>query len=163
MELSIEVASMEDFEYYYKLKSEKTAIYWGGWQNKPDKEILKKHFNKFLQGGVYENKLYVIKDNKVIGFINEIPHESDELIKNKVNISISIGIFEKERNKNYGQRALELFVKMKKNVEAYIREDNIASQRSFGKAGFIKTHDKKRVNINNLNKSIWMEKWIIKK
>ena len=48
------VKSIEDFEDYYLIKSDPTAILWSGFSTAPDKEKLKDHF-MYLIGSQDDN------------------------------------------------------------------------------------------------------------
>lgn len=86
------------------------------------------------------------------------------MLYNKINqeYEVSIGIFEKYRGCGYATLGLKNIVDrfFREKFIAWIREDNISSQRAFIAAGFIKSDDRKILPIRNKHIDVQMDKYI---
>ena len=156
----LKLAKLDDFDEYYKLKSDESNIYWTGWSSKPDYDNLKKFFNKTITN-IKTNKdrrIYLAyEDNEIIGYIY-IDYVDDDTF------ALSPAISSEYQGKGYGKQIIGLGIKEGlnlgfKNMEAYIREDNIASQKCFEYNGAHKTDIVKNLYIENKNQDIKMIKY----
>ena len=158
--MKLELAKIEDFDEYYKLKSDESNIYWTGWSSKPDYDNLKKFFNKTITNikTNKDRKIYLAyEDNKAVGYIY-IDYVDDDTF------ALSPAISSEFQGKGYGKQIVGLGIKEGlnlgfKNMEAYIREDNIASQKCFEYNGAHKTDISKNLYIENKNQYIKMIKY----
>lgn len=65
MALILKEGRQEDFESYYNLKCEYTAVLFGGFSAPPDKEILRTHFNKLITDQNNDVVFFSIYDNSI--------------------------------------------------------------------------------------------------
>ena len=71
----------DDLTFYYDLKCEPTAIFWGGFSHKPDFEGLKDHYNKLISGAISGKDLYILEDNDLpVGYL-QLTHNNDKEIE----------------------------------------------------------------------------------
>lgn len=128
----------EDFEFYYNIKSEKSSVYWGGFDTKPSYEKLQKYYRKLINGEI-NRKLYIMfADTNPAGYL--------QLAKNAENkYEISYGVSEKYRGNGYGSYIISYAKNIVANKNAYligyVREDNVASIKCFRKNGFRKSRE----------------------
>lgn len=158
--MELKFAKIDDFDEYYKLKSDDSNIYWTGWSNKPNYENLKKFYIETINNlkSIKDRRIYLAYvDNKVVGYIY-IDYIDDDTF------ALSPAINSEYQGKGYGKQIIELGIQegLKlgfKNMEAYIREDNVVSQACFEHNGAHKTDISKDLYIENLNKTIKMIKY----
>lgn len=135
--LYLKEASIEDFEFYYSLKSEKSAVYWSGFPNKPDYNNLNDFWHKLLENKQNNRKIFILfEDSLPLGYI--------QTIEDDTGIELAMGIVEAARGKGYGAAVINLAVQrcgVGKTLFSYVREDNIASIKSFEKNKFIATEN----------------------
>lgn len=136
--LSAKKGTLEDYEFYYKMKCEKSAVYWSGYEDTPDYNRLKEHYNRLILDRKKETEIYFITDDGCnVGYVQVSNNSEDEG-------ELAVGISEKGRGNGYGTFAIETGLQIcqdnnKKVVISYIREDNIASQKMCEKNGMTKT------------------------
>ena len=158
--MKLTIAKIEDFDEYYKLKSDDSNIYWTGWFNKPDYDNLKRFYIETINNlkTIKDRRIYLAyEDNKVVGYIY-IDYVDDDTF------ALSPAISSEYQGKGYGKQIIDLGIQegLKlgfKNMEAYIREDNIASQKCFEYNGAHKTDTSKNLYIENKNQDIKMVKY----
>lgn len=132
------VTSIDDFEDYYRLKADETAVFWSGFETSPKKDLLLTHFQKILLNDSIS--IYYLKDkssNLLIGYVQV-------LLKENNTIEVSHSILSNYQNKGYGTMIYNLLIieAMKCNYEkiiAWVSEKNTPSIKNFIKNGFIKT------------------------
>lgn len=128
-------AREKDFDFYYKLKCEESSIYWSGFAGKPDKIQLFEFWENITNERISGRSIYVLfVDNSPVGYIQVV--EEDE------RYGLSIGITEMARGSGYGSKIIQLAINKIGNRHkyfCYIREDNVASIKSFERNGFNKT------------------------
>ena len=146
-----------DFDFYYMLKCEDEAVYWGGWKSKPLRSKLLEVYEKLINCPPHKNYLDVVcGDCGQVGYI-QYSYRADS-------VELSIGIMQKYCGRGIASKAIRLACRgFNGKIIAYIREDNIASQRAFQKCGFVKKESSELRYIENLNKYIYMELWIFEK
>lgn len=155
------LAKIENYDEYYKIKSDENNIYWTGWSNKPNYDNLKNFFVDTISNliTIKDRRIYLAyENNTVIGYIY-IDYIDDETF------ALSPAISSEFQGKGYGKQIIGLGIKegLKlgfKNMEAYIREDNIASQKCFEYNGANKTDIYKSQYIENKNQDIKMIKYL---
>lgn len=156
----LSLAKLDEFDEFYKIKIEKNNIFWTGWANEPDYLKLK----NFYDNCIYNLK--TIKDRRIY-----LAHDKDAVVGyvyidyvNNDTFAVSPAISSNFQGKGLGKKLIELVIKegLKlgyKNMEAFIREDNIASQKIFEFNGVHKTEIYKDVYIENQNRNIKMYKY----
>ena len=153
-------ARMDDFIYFYEIKSEEDNLFWCGYINKPIVGNLLSFWNKYIQDNNERTIFMIIVNNKPCGYVY-VDYKS----QNKVELSIGVSI--KCSGKGIATKAIkEIVLKMQKHriseIFAYIREDNIKSERVFAKSGFVKTSLYNKVKLENSLDEIKLFKWIYK-
>lgn len=102
--VSIRNASMDDFEFFYKLKCEDTNIFWTGHDKKPDRECLLSFFKESIERANDSNsrKIYIIEDDGLkVGHLYIIPEEENIF-------ELSTAVLEKCWGKGYAKKAIAL-------------------------------------------------------
>lgn len=158
--MKIELAKINDFDEYYKLKTDDNNIYWTGWLNKPNYDNLKNFYFETIsnQKSIKERKIYLAYENdRVIGYLY-IDYVNNDTF------ALSPAISSEYQRKGYGKEIIKLGIQegLKlgyKNMEAYIREDNIASQKCFEYNGAHRTNEYKKMFLKNKNQEIKMIKY----
>lgn len=185
-QISLRKAKIDDFDFFYSIKSEKSNIYWTGHDKKPDAFSLKIWF----EGQINSEKrlIYIIYLNDVkVGYsyldiitdsiietegLEKILESPKTLIdnsyinkKDKVIIEISIGISEVYQNQGLGNFAIETLLKLIKNeykffkIICWILENNVTSQKIFKKNSFYPTIDVRNQYIPCDDKTYQMRKY----
>lgn len=147
MDIKICRCTEADFQSYFEHKSEKSDIYWNGFESAPDKVGLKKAYMSRIceisgEPGT-KNIVGIYADGEYAGYLQFtfLKKEADSGME----IELGIGIREKYAGRHIGKYAVS-------NAYAYleglgitaelysrIRDDNRASQKCFEGAGFLKT------------------------
>lgn len=155
------LAKNEDFDFYYNLKCEESAIYWGGFEKAPDRENFHNHFNKIVTGNYDERQLlFALDSNFLVGFLQLTRNTDSEY-------EISYGVSEHYRGHGYGYAILEyakkIIVQMERKVSliGYVRYDNIASIKCFQYNGFLRCDefDERFFPIDGEKKKMYLWKW----
>lgn len=153
-------AKEEDFPYYFDLKSEKSDMYWMGFEKAPDREKLFRIFKGRMKT---ENPQIGEKRIKII-VSDEVPAGYVQCTFNEEEIELGIGISEKNQNCGIGTAALKLILQDYENdkriIFARIRDDNLASQKIFQKNGFKPTEIVEELFYPYVNKVIPVRKYI---
>ena len=155
------LANINEYDYFFQLKKEKSNLFWTGWNEEPNYLSLKSFFENVINNNKTkkDRKIYLVhEDNEIVGYIY-IDYVDD------ATFHISPGISEKCQGKGYGKKAIDLALKEGirlgfNKAEAYIREDNIASRSCFEKCGFIETNKYENKFIPNQNKEIKMIRYL---
>lgn len=150
------VKSIEDFEDYYLIKSDPTAILWSGFSTAPDKEKLKDHF-MYLIGNHDDNLenrggdkiLVYLKDeetNKVMGY-DLMTRIDDETIE-----SSGHSILSNYQGKGFGTVLYKLLVNLARDLgykkfTVWISENNIGSIKNVERNGFVRTNEFRKVKL----------------
>ena len=131
--IEIRNANKEDFDFYYSLKSEKTAIYWSGFDHAPDKGNMEDFWKKNVVNHSGNRDILILSDNGIDVGYSQITHGGEEL-------EYAMGVCEEYRGMNYGGKLIKETAKLYPGTTmiSYVREDNIASQRCLEKNGFIR-------------------------
>lgn len=156
----LELAKLDKYDDYYKLKADDSNVFWTGWSNKPDYENLKKFYIETIKNlkTIKDRRIYLAyEEDKCIGYIY-IDYVDDDTF------ALSPAIGSEFQGKGYGKQIIGLGIQegLKlgfKNMEAYIREDNIASQKCFEYNRAHKTDISKKLFIENKNQEIKMIKY----
>lgn len=145
------ITSEQDFEEYFLIKSEPTAVAWSGFKKKPERDTLLAHFK-----GLLANKdihLYFLYDQSVgenIGYAQfnvegDVLHWAGYSIKGKY------------QGKAYSRKLIVLAYDVarkasSKKITGWISENNHAAVRWATGYGTIKTQDCKKVYLEALNR-----------
>lgn len=157
----LKLATLEKFDEFYKLKVDDSNVFWTGWANKPNYEKLKEFYTKIINNlkTTKDRRIYLAyEENKCIGYIY-IDYVDEDTF------ALSPAISSEVQSKGYGKKLIGLGIKEGlnlgfKKMEAFIREDNIASQKCFEYNGAHKTDTYKEIYIENQNKEIKMIKYL---
>lgn len=157
--MDIRKAELQDFDFFYKIKSEDDNIFWCGHDAKPDRNNLKVFWSKYVPYNV-SREIYIIREmDSSVGYIYIDFIDSDE-------IEVSIGVSSEYSGRGIGTKALKLITtnlqEDYKSIFAYIREDNIRSEKIFTKANFIKTDAEKRILHTKKTDVMILNKWVYK-
>lgn len=161
IKIDIREAELQDFEDFYRIKSEKSHIYWSGFKTRPNREVLLSWYkNNIIENN--KKKIYFIANNindNIIGYLYVESLDNNEY-------EITIGVSEKYSGFGYASEALINGFnkyKLKENAIfiAWIRDDNIASVKAFEKAGFVRTNDDQIKQLND-NSAYHMIKFLKK-
>lgn len=138
------VTSINDFEDYYRIKSDETAILWSGFKSAPNKDKLLKHFEKLLTECFPKGDIlvYLKEDNtnQLIGYdlLTKIDEDTIE--------SSGHSILTEWQGKGYGTELFKLLVNFTrqlgyKKFTGWISEKNIGSIKNVEKNGFVRTEE----------------------
>ena len=93
--MNIRKATPRDFEFYYSLKCEKTAVYWGGFDKAPQYDVLSSHFHKLISGQICNRTFYIAEDDQQsVGYLQLSRN-------NEAEIEIGYGVSERFSGKGY--------------------------------------------------------------
>lgn len=137
--LSIKVASLDDFDFYYKLKCEYSSVYWSGYNEKPSHDSLKDFWDNIIEENDSNRSIYILfDDNMPVGYVQTVDDGQET--------ELSMGIVEAARGKGYGTEIIRLLIKEKgnRNYYSFVREDNFPSEKCFINNGFKKTEVSRR-------------------
>lgn len=151
--LYLKEATLDDFSFFYQIKCETENIYWCGYIEKPKEENLLNFWNKTLNQEGKKRRIYICKvQDHPVGYIY-----LDKIKEN--NYEISVGISDSETGKGYGREAVRQATLMAESeaadsILAYIREDNIRSQKLFERIGFQRQNQFRVLSLENGDKEI---------
>ena len=156
--VTLRLAEKDDFDFFYKLKSEASNIFWTGHDSPPDRDGLQKYFDNILayQDEKLARKIYVILyNNSPVGTIYLIPSGSSE------EFEIAPAVAEEHWGKGIARQAISLSLSLGKELGlrkmvTTIREDNISSLRAFQACGVHITDLYHMVYIPGLKKEVKM-------
>lgn len=152
---NLSMARADDFEFYYRLKSEPSSVYWSGFSGQPDKASLRGFWNKNIEIQNNERQILILfKNDDPLGYVQANFYNNS--------IELSMGILEEYRGKGFGSliigKALEHF-KDTSCFFSFVREDNFASKNCFLKNGFIKRDGSKKQYYPIDDKEYLMERY----
>lgn len=159
--VTIRLAKNDDFEFFFKLKSEDFNIFWAGGADKPERKNLEKFFYGAVKNAALKEKrkIYIIENelNKKVGHLYINPDGSD--------YELACAICSEFCGKGYAKLAIKAGLAEGerlgfKRMVSYIREDNIASMKAYGSCGVNITDEFKEVYIPGLEKNVKMFKII---
>lgn len=142
--IEIKKATMLDFDFYYKVKSEPDNIYWTGHSKAPNYEELKKWYYNII---MYSNKkkIYIpFYQGQRIGYLYVD-------IKDKNVVDLPIGISKKYQGTGLAYYVIKEFMKLvirdydNPKFVGWIFRNNLASQMLFRANGWIATQETKKV------------------
>ena len=136
--------SKELYDQYFAIRSDRTDIYWNGYDSPPDYDSFREIYLSRLSSARFtepeDRRLYLIRlktdaEPKTVGFA--------QLIKHSDSVEIGYTVVEEYQRRGIATEALRLAIELAKehseNICVKIRDDNIASQGVAKKNGFIPT------------------------
>lgn len=158
-EVDLVKATLEDYDFYYNLKCEKTNIYWSGFLTRPDYD----GFKDWYENNVIKNKIsfyFITHNNLKVGAIYY------RIIDENHCNYLGLAVTEKVEGRGIGTLAVSKFLEhirrtypKCKIIDVNIRIDNFASQKVHEKLGFRKTGETEDVYLESEGKNIAMEYW----
>ena len=138
--IRLKPSALGDFDDYYAIRCGESDIYWMGFDGPPERMVMEKVFkerlgnNRFAQPG--DKRIYMIQvDERNVGFI--------QFSLSNEGLEFGYSVLDQERGKGYGSAGIKQAVDIAKlccdHCFAQIRDDNIASQKAMGRAGFKRT------------------------
>ena len=138
------VTRIEDFERYYEIKADPTAILWSGFATAPNKEKLKSHFEGLLKDIQSGNKVlvYLLEEgtDSLIGYdlMTEIAPLTIE--------SSGHSILSSWQGKGMGTILFAHLVKLARELgykyfTGWISDNNIGSIKNVERNGFVRTEE----------------------
>lgn len=157
--IEIRLATVEDFEVYYKIKCQKSDITWTGpFACAPNRDVLMKSFLGRIDSTA-EKQLFMIDDGGTIKGYVVFTINNDE-------VELGYSVYEPYQRQGVGKAAMKLAVEkaleIRSQVFAQIRDDNIPSQKCCMSVGFKRTESSYEVDYPTIGKSQF-RKYIIKK
>ena len=157
--ITLRLANLDDFDFYYSIKCEDSSVFWGGFIEPPDKENLWNFFSRVIAGQKEEGsrKIYIIEDDDVsVGNFDLIPYPDKKDV-----FRTSVGIKEQYRGRGYAGKAIPILLENAKNLGfkqhlGRIREDNAASLKTFLSNGYVLTGEYEYDYIAKLDKEVKM-------
>lgn len=157
------VQSMDDFEDYFLLKSDPSAVLWSGFATAPNKDNLRAHFEKVIHNP--DAYLYLMYDESVptvIGYGQFMVDENKEIEYHGTGVLIQYQGrgFSKMLTSLIMQEAAKIGVR---RIIGWISEHNIPSIKSLLANGFHKTTETKVVKLQAFereDKFEQYERWI---
>lgn len=146
-----------DIDFYHKLKSEESNVFWSGYLSKPTKESIVNWYERNVVRG--DVLMYLIKYNgQDAGVIYY-------RVKSSVEIEyLGLGIIEKYQGMGLAtQSFLKLLAILRtihpsvKYISAFIRIDHMKSRSIHQKLGFVETNEKVcKINKCDIESSKWV-------
>jgi len=155
--VSIRLATKDDFDFFYHLKSEDFNIFWTGGNDRPNIDNLKRFFYSAVENASEKGtrKIYIIENEKKerVGHLYIIPNESD--------YDLPCAILSEYSGRGYAKEAIKLGLEEGKRLGfkrmiGSIREDNIASLNVYTSCGIKVLDEYKDVYIPKLGKNVKM-------
>lgn len=149
------VTSIDDFENYYLLKSDPTAVEWSGFAGIPNKDSLRSHFVQIISNT--DNFLYFLKDEDsdiVIGYVQFTINDEKEATYT------GTSVHSKFQGKGYGKLLTGLMLQEAKaenvvRLSGWCSQENEKSLSNMLSFGFVETNlPTKKLFIPGLNKDI---------
>jgi len=152
---------IEDYDFYYDLKSEKTNIFWSGHTQKPNYETFKVWY---IENVINKSIIFKFIDwkNKHVGALYF-------KIYNNICTYLGLAISEKYQGLGISKIAVLAFINHIKEVyvdcetiKFYIREDHYQSISIHKKLGCIQSGEYEYKFLESENKEIKMIEWILR-
>ena len=160
-----EVSGIEDFERYYQIKADPTAILWSGFSTAPDKERLRAHFQGLLNDIQLGRKhlVYLLEEGTdcLIGYdlMTEIAPDTIE--------SSGHSILSTWQGKGMGTVLFSLLVQKARDLgykffTGWISDNNIGSIKNVERNGFVCTDESKVVRLEAFDREDVFHNYICK-
>lgn len=157
--IEIYLATEEDINFFFEIKSNKDNMYWSGHSIKPTYARIEKFLIDQIksQNTQLTRKIYIIIDTlskEKLGYLYLDPI-------NCYSALVSIAVMDKYSGNGIGRTAMKRLIETAcdfgyQTLFADIREDNERSQRLFKAIGFNKTEKYRFMYIENISKEIKM-------
>lgn len=151
---------MNEYDFYFSLKSEEGNIYWGGFASAPDYENLKRNYQDVIVNKV--KKILIIRYNN-----NNVGYMTFKIYDTTILDDFSIAVSDEFGGRSIASLAmqkLEEYLKKEhsdcKTFYSYIRLDNVVSQKVHKNNGFVFTCEYKDKFLESDNKVIRLQKWV---
>ena len=156
--VTVRLATMEDFEFFYELKCEESNIFWTGHGEKPQRENIYNFYKNAIANADKQEarKIIIVESDGVpVGHLYLIP----DLENNCFDLAPAIS--EKYRGKGYAKMAYEQGLKLGREygfakMRGSVREDNTASIKLLVSCGAVLLPEYKMVYIPKLDKEVKM-------
>ncbi len=137
-------ATKDDFEDYYKVRSDPTDVYWNGFTSPPEKESFRLSFYKRTADAPFEKpedrRNYLIKKtdtDETVGFLQLIRREDCVEMGNSVSMPF--------QGNGYATESLRKGIYLAREfnlpIVVHVRDDNIPSKKQVLKNGFVPTEE----------------------
>jgi RimJ/RimL family protein N-acetyltransferase len=158
------LATMEDFDFFYEIKSNPKNMFWTGHKIPPNRKQLFNFFQKqlLIQNEFSKRKIFIIKlgenNNISAGYLYLDP-------VNEKTASVSVAILDKYVGMGIAKNSIGKLCDIASDIgfeciTADIREDNIPSKEMFNSAGFRQT-DKSTIKlIQSIGKEVRMVQYV---
>lgn len=155
--LKIRLATKDDFDFFFKLKSEDYNIFWTGGKDKPIEENIKKFFFNAIErmGEKDTRKIYIVEneEGEKVGHLYIIPNGNE--------FDLPCAILKDFSGRGYAKQAIKLGLAEGKRLGfkrmvGKIREDNIASLKAYTACGIKVLDQYEEVYIPKLEKNVKM-------
>lgn len=158
-EIELINATIDDYDFYYALKSEKSNIYWSGHKRKPDQKKFRSWYRINVLNSDICFKIILCKGKKVgVIYFKLI----DQL---KCNY-LGLGISEKYQGKGIASVVVLKFIENLKinfpnclKIIFFIRADNLNSQKIHLKLGCTKTGEYEDQYLKSNKTEVTLEEW----
>ncbi|MCI9270111.1 MAG: GNAT family N-acetyltransferase [Dorea sp.] len=148
-------AEIKDFDFFYNIKCEEDNLFWCGYFTKPERGNLYAFWDKNITDNSLRDIYIATIDGESVGYAY-IDYNSE------AEIEISLGVSNKMSGKGYGtdiiRNLVEKYKETYRYIVAYVRKDNIRSQKAFFKAGFVRLDETKTV-IDERENELALDKW----
>lgn len=151
--LSFRLAVEDDYDDFFKMKSDFNNIAWGGFLQKPDYERFKSWFMQQIDPG-NKRKIYIVKKQNIsVGYFNL--EDVDEITS-----EISYGVISEFTGLGIGTFIVRSATTiLNKKLVAWVANDNIPSIKCFEKNSFAKTDETQIRNLPLLGGEHVFYKW----
>lgn len=155
--MHIRLATKEDFDFFYELKSEEFNIFWTGGENAPERSNLEKFFYSAVDNAYLPEcrKIYIVEneENVRVGHLYIIPNGEE--------YDLPVAIKKGHAGKGYAKIAIKLGLEEGrrlgfKRMIGSIREDNVASMKAYRACGVEVLDEYKEVYIPKLGYRVKM-------
>lgn len=135
------IAQMENFDDFYKLKSEPNNIFWSGFDSAPNYESFKEHYKKELERKD-RTIVFLYSDDEIAGYIaiDYLPKTNE--------VETAHGVLSSFGGRGLGRMLIEFAVAFAKEklpeadyIIGWIADDNIGSIKNVLANGYNKTDE----------------------
>lgn len=152
-----------DFEDYFSIKNDPTAILWSGFASGPDKEQLHEHFDNLLKEIEKKEKFLVyMKDAEtgdLIGY-DLMTKMDDETVESSGHSILSIW-----QGKGMGTILFTHLVQYAKELgfryfTGWVSDQNVGSIKNIERNGFVKTEESRKVHLSAFDRDDIFHKYV---
>lgn len=132
--MKIRLATEDDFDGYYQIKSDSKNIFWGGWMNAPDYENFKNVFISRINDSCRREYVCEI-ENQIAGYLAAVICDSS--------IEISYGVKSHYSGRGVATSLISHVINefQHNNIVAWVSDKNFGSEKCLLKNGFKKTRE----------------------